>query len=137
MANGGWYGTQEEWDAAEHPLPQLDPILRDFAEKNGLTLSKNYKDWPERSLKAHMPLASLIQIFRVSLIADAWKVWVVCSEDRDGERFWKQGFVANGITGNELTLTLETLLQEGLARLTDWNARPQDLEFGTRLVRLP
>ena len=137
MANGGWHGTQPEWAAAEYPLPSLDPILTDFAKTNGLTLYKNYKDWPERSLKASMPLSSLIQIYRVDLISDAWRAWVVCSEDRSGERFWKRTFVADGITSHELTLRLESLLREGLTLLVEWNVRPQDLEFATKLASLP
>jgi len=135
MANGGWYGTQGEWDAAEHPLPLLDPIFKEFAEAHGFALSKNHKDWPERSLRADMPLASLIQVFRVDLDTDAWNVWAVCSEDRGGERFWKQDLIADGITGGELSALLKALLEEGLSRLVEWNARPQDLEFATKLSR--
>jgi hypothetical protein len=115
----------------------LDPIFEDFAGGNGFALSKNGKDWPERSLRADMPLASLIQVFRVDLNADAWKVWAVCSEDRFGEHFWKQALIADGVTGGLLSATLNSLLNEGLTRLVDWNARPEDLEFATKLGHLP
>jgi len=137
MANGGWYGTQAEWDAAEHPLPLLDSTFEAFAEANGFEFSKNHKDWPERSLKAHLPLASLIQVFRIDLNVDAWKVWVVCYEDRDGDRFWKEALLAGSITGSRLSVRLKGLLDEGLGRLVEWNARPQDLGFVTKLGRIP
>jgi hypothetical protein len=134
MANGGWYGTQEEWERAERPLPSLDPVFKQFAETHGFRLSKNGKDWPERSLKKDMPLSSLLQVFRVDLDKDAWKVWAVCSQDRGAERYWKQQMVADNITGEELTARLNVLLDQGLERLTDWNAHPEELEFATRIV---
>lgn len=133
MANGGWYGTQAEWDAAERPLSSLDPIFEEFAKANGFALSKNLKDWPERSLRANMPLASLLQVFRGSLDANAWKVWAVCSDDRGDRRYWQQAFIADGVTDNQLSAGLKTYLVEGLGRLTAWNAQPQDLVFATRI----
>ncbi len=51
MANGGWYGTPEEWKRIERPLLDLDPAIAEFARKIGLTVSKNPKDEPERSLQ--------------------------------------------------------------------------------------
>jgi len=137
MANGGWYGTQDEWESAEQPLPILDPIFEQFATAHLFELSKNAKDWPERSLHKEMPLNSLLQVFRAELEADAWNVWAVCSQDRGDERFWKQSMIARGITSNQLSASLNALLEEGLDYLAHWNAHPQDLEFATKLTRLP
>lgn len=133
MANGGWYGTQREWDLAEQPLPALDPALEEFAAIHAFRISKNAKDWPERSLKKDMPLSSLLQIFRVDLEMDSWKVWAVCSEDRVRERFWKQAIIADGVTGDQLSASLVSLLERGLDRLLEWNECPQDFEFATKL----
>jgi hypothetical protein len=133
MANGGWFGTQEEWEQAERPLPSLDPTLEQFANENGFELSRNGKDWPDRSLRKDMPLSSLLQVFRSELEADAWNVWVVCSDDRGAERYWKQEMIAKGITGEELKARLDLLLVEGLEFLKTWNARPQELEFATKI----
>ena len=133
MANGGWYGTQDEWEQAERPLPTLDPIFYQFAVDHGFKLSKNGKDWPERSLRTDMPLSSLLQVFRVNLDNDAWNVWAVCSQDRGAERYWKQQMIAQDITGEDLTARLNVLLEQGLQRLITWNARPEELEFATKI----
>ena len=51
MANGGWYGTKEEWQRIEKPLLEIDSIVDDFANELSLSVSKNHKDWPERSIE--------------------------------------------------------------------------------------
>ena len=51
MGYEGWSGTLEEWNRIEGPLLEIDPIIRDFAKKAGLTVTKNMKDWPERSMQ--------------------------------------------------------------------------------------
>lgn len=51
MGNGGWYGTEEEWKRIESPLIEIDPIIDEFAREEGLRVTKNLKDWPERSLR--------------------------------------------------------------------------------------
>ena len=51
MANEGWHGTQEEWGRIERPLLELDPVIDDFAKRARLAVTKNLKDWPERSLR--------------------------------------------------------------------------------------
>lgn len=51
MANGGWYDSKEEWQRIEAPLLEVDSIFEVFAAENGLAVSKNHKDWPERSIE--------------------------------------------------------------------------------------
>ncbi len=50
MGNGGWYGSEEEWSRIEVPLTHLDTELDRFARKHGLAVTRNAKDWSERSL---------------------------------------------------------------------------------------
>jgi hypothetical protein len=50
VGNGGWYGTNEEWNRIEAPLKLLDSELDRFARKHRLRVTKNLEDWPERSL---------------------------------------------------------------------------------------
>src|SRR5271156_1700038 len=97
MANGGWSGSREAWDQIERPLPSLDPIFQSFAERHGFVLSKNSKDWPERSLLKQMPLPSLIQVFRAAPEGDSWNAWAVCTEDRGSDRYWKREMLAEGM----------------------------------------
>jgi hypothetical protein len=46
MANGGWYGTDEEWQRLEGPLLGIDPVLEQFALEHGVAVTKNHKDSP-------------------------------------------------------------------------------------------
>ncbi len=46
MANGGWYGTDEEWRRIEAPLLAVDPTISSFAEDHKLALSKTTKTGP-------------------------------------------------------------------------------------------
>ena len=50
MANGRWYGTIEEWNEVEAPLIGVDSIINTFSNEFNLSLTKNYKDYPSRSM---------------------------------------------------------------------------------------
>ena len=50
MANGGWYGTKEEWERIERQLLEIDPIITGFAGDYGLNVTKNHEGCPERSM---------------------------------------------------------------------------------------
>ena len=137
MANGGWYGTEEEWREAEAPLLPLDERVDRFAVEHGFTLTRNHKDWPERSLTKDGRLECLIQIWRAELETDEWNVGAVCSEDRGRKRYWKRKRLADRITAEQLGASLDTLLAEGLELVTAWSSNPDSLEFATKLSRLP
>jgi hypothetical protein len=47
----GFYGSRNEWEELEAPLKKLDATLDAYALAEGMTLSRNYHDWPERSLR--------------------------------------------------------------------------------------
>jgi hypothetical protein len=44
MANGGWHGTEEEWQRREAPLLSIDPILEQFALEHGFAVSNKRTD---------------------------------------------------------------------------------------------
>jgi len=136
MANGGWYGTREEWEQAEAPLRRLDPVIERFAKAHGFGLLANYKDWPSRHLEKAMPLSCLLQVWRAELTEDAWNLWACCSEDRGKKRFWRQELLGDRISMDELEASIEPLLEAGLKWLKVWSANPQTLEFATYLSPL-
>ena len=133
MANGGWRGTQAEWDAFEAPLLPVDPLLEAFAEKHDFNLRKNHKDWAERSLSAQMPLRSLIQVFAVDETSDRWKVWACVSDDRPTGRYWLNEMLADDLPGGDLASELLGLLDHAYAKLVEWNVRPDTLQFAVSL----
>ena len=108
MANGGWYGTQELWERLQAPLLTIDAMLDHFAEAHGLLLSKNAKDCPERSLRWGDNPGCLIQIYPESEDGPTWNLWLCCSEDRGGSRYWRRDFAIQ-------------------SELTEWRADLKDL----------
>ena len=137
MGNGGWYGTREEWERLEAPLLRLDSKISDFAAGHGLTLSKNHKDWPERSLKWGESPRCLMQLHLADPDALTWHLWLCCSEDRDRERFWRHERLIDGETLSSFQHRFEELLERGFQRLEVWRAEPDQLEFATRIAAIP
>jgi hypothetical protein len=137
MANGGWYGTQEEWERLERPLLLVDPIIEKFAADHQLTISKNYKDWPERSVAWNDGPGCLIQLYLDDEKALTWKLWLCCSEDRGNQRFWKNEFLINGESVPSFSERLAELLAEGYGKLRGWQAHPEQLEYATTIAHIP
>jgi hypothetical protein len=135
MANGGWYGTKEAWERMELPLKQLDPALDQFAHKYELRVRKNAKDWPERSLIWGTDVRCLMQVFLVDQAAQTLNLWICASQDRDGNRFWKNETPRKEVRATELAQDLLDLLEAGKHKLDQWSAHPEELEFATKLAR--
>jgi hypothetical protein len=129
MANG-FQGSREEWDRLEAPLIALDPTLEAFARQRGLTLGKNHK-YPERSLTWGGSVSRLIQIFIAGDQGPTFNLWLCASEDRGGDRFWKQQFLLEAATGGELADGLESRLAYAHEIVASW--QPGDLQFATHL----
>jgi hypothetical protein len=133
MANGGWYGSEEEWKWLEAPLIELDPAIEAFAARTGLAVTKNLKDWPERSIRWGSDISCLIQIYLADKGALTWNLWLCCTRDVLGERFWRKGFLVKERPIGDFHGELPKLLSVGHERLIDWSNHPQKLEFATRL----
>jgi hypothetical protein len=135
MANGGWHGTKEEWDRIESPLKEIDSDLHQFSKKYGLLLTKNCKDWPERSLTWATDVQCLIQIFLVDAKALTFNLWICASQDRSDSRFWKQEMPCKEVSITEIKNNFLVRLEEGKRKIDYWSQHPEVLEFVTKLGR--
>jgi hypothetical protein len=127
----GFYGPKNEWDRMEAPLLRIDQVLEVFASVHGLQFSRNYHDWPERSLVWETSsIRKLIQIFLSNEKELTFTVWICASEDRDRQRFWKQKSLKVGVAIEDIVSTLEDLLTEAKDILDSWNTT--DLEAVSR-----
>jgi hypothetical protein len=133
MANGGWYGTKEEWARIENPLITIDPVIEEFATSAGLTVTKNLKDWPERSMRWGSGISCLIQIYLADQEALTWNIWLCCMRDAQGKRFWRRDFLIEKKPIGAFQGELPKLLRVGHERLIDWSNHPEALEFATKL----
>jgi len=133
MANGGWYGTKEKWKRLEGPLVEIDPVIDEFAQKIGVPVTKNFKDLPGRSIEWGGEIRCLIQIYLANEKELTWNIWICCSHDRDGSRYWKREFLIENKPIEDFSDRLPDLFAEGRARLINWSRHPENLEFATKL----
>lgn len=133
MANGGWYGTDEEWDRIEKPLLEIDSIIDDFANDLSLSVSKNYKDCPERSIEWGKEVRCLIQLYLVDEKLLTFNLWLCASQDRGGKRYWKHETSINAKQVFDFKDDLGLLLREGREKLLGWSKDNDQLEFATIL----
>ena len=137
MANGGWYGTAEEWSRIEAPLKALDSDLDRFASKYGLNVTKNHKDWPERSLAWETDVRCVIGIYLVDESLLTLNLWICASQDRNGSRFWKRETLRKEVQLPEMARDLLPALETGKCKLDHWSSHPEELEFATKLATWP
>jgi hypothetical protein len=135
MANGGWYGTKEEWDRIEGPIKSLDPMFEQFARKHDLVVTKNLKEWPERSIRWGNNVRCLMQAFLVDKTSLAVNFWICAYEDRGEGRYWKQEMLRQTVQASDLQNEGEKLLETGKRRLDHWSANPEELELATKLAK--
>ena len=133
MANGGWYGTMEEWEQIEKPLLEIDSIIGDFTNEFGLSVSKNHKDWPERSIEWGKEVRCLIQLYLSDEKLLTYNLWLCASQDRGDKRYWKKETSVNAKQLSEFKDDLASLLREGREKLVSWSENNDQLEFATTL----
>ena len=133
MANGGWYGTKDEWERIEGPLLEVDSILDDFASETGMTISKNYKDFPDRSFVWGDDVRCLIQLYLVDEKDLTFNLWLCASQDRGRKRFLKKDTPIKEQRVEQFKDSLAGELRKGHQRLVEWGNNPDNLEFATEL----
>lgn len=131
MANGGWHGTQEEWQRIEAPLLGIDSIIESFAAELALPVHRNYKDWPSRHIEWGSEVRCLIQLYLVNQDALTFNLWLCASEDRANKRYWKQETPIKNMPVSEFAGSLQAHLQEGHRKLMGWYKNSMQFEFAT------
>ena len=133
MANGGWYGTKEEWERIERPLLDVDPIIEAFAKEYDLSVSRNHKGWPERSMVWGKDIRCLIQLYLADEKSLTFSLWLCAYEDRAGKRYWKQETPIKERKVPDFKNDLASRLRKGRSKLLEWSADRNQLEFATTL----
>ena len=135
MANGGNWHNRAEWRRVEGPLQQLDPILAQFSKRLGLHVTKNQKDWPERTIVWGQGIQLLIQVYLANPEQLTFNMWLCASQDRDGKRYWKHETLIEGKPVAEFEGSFGSLLDEGRLKLESWSE--QQLEYATDVAAIP
>jgi len=131
MANGGYFNEQQ-WQKFEKPLLAVDSIINEFAESNGLEVTRNHKGWPERSMVwNNNNVHCLIQLYLASKDSLTFNLWLCASQDRGRERYWKQESPIKNRPIPEFSEQLFELLEEGREKLINWSNDPSEMEYAT------
>src|SRR4051794_22463718 len=97
-----FHGSKARWDALEGPLRVLDEALRTFAERHGITVSSNSRDWPDRSIVWGLSIRRLMQIYLVDEERVTYSFWICASEDRGMERYLRKELLKEAVTIAEM-----------------------------------
>ncbi|MEX0921439.1 MAG: hypothetical protein WDZ84_01575 [Rhodovibrionaceae bacterium] len=136
MANGGWYGTEEEWERIEAPFISLDTKLENFAALHCLQITRNHKSWPSRSMEWGEELRCFINLYLDDEETLGINLWICVSEDRGLKRYWRHEFLCNGTSLDEIAPRLHELLTIAKARLDEWQLQPERMVFATKLAKI-
>jgi len=118
----GFYGSDEEWKRMERPLLEVENDLQVFADKKGLKISKNYHNWPERSLTwSSRNIERLIQISVESDKHLTFTFWVCAYSDKQGKRFWKNKNIKKAVEFSKIKNKIQDLLEEGFTLAESWS----------------
>ena len=134
MGNGGFYGSKAEWERIESPLRAFDSELDIFSKRFSIPVSRNGRDWPDRSLIWGEPVSRLIQIYLADEKRLVYNFWLCASEDRGNKRYWKRQFLKEKVPASEILAELSELLVRGRTLLESWDG--DALEFATTLSPL-
>ena len=131
----GFHGPQVQWETLEMPLRALDGELRAFAERNGLALSSNSRNWPDRSIVWGDSIRRLIQIYLADDERLTYSFWLCASEDRDSKRYWRREVLKEAVPIGEIAADLSAQLEHGRKLLEGW--KTETFEFATTLSPPP
>jgi hypothetical protein len=125
MGNGGWHGTKEEWQRIESPLVEIDPIIEEFAKGAGFLVTKNLKDWPERSLRWEDDVWCLIQLYLENQRDVTFNLWLCATFQKENRQYLRQEFLFKDKPVGEFRRELSQFLREGRAKLLEWSQHPE------------
>jgi hypothetical protein len=105
----------------ESPLRKLDASLDAFATCHQMKLTKNYKEWPERSLCWGEEMERQIQVLLGDEEGLRFNVWIAAWQDREDGRYWKRASLANVLSIEEIQMRLDEILENGREALDSWS----------------
>jgi len=112
----------EDWERIEGPLRALDGELEAFAERHSIQLSRNFRQWPERSLRWTDELERHIQILLHDEENLLFSVWLAAWRDEGDVRHWKRLSLATAEPIEQLRERLGALLDEARTTVCAWTA---------------
>jgi len=117
----GFNGSNEVWEQMEAPFREIDKELSVFARTYRMKISKNYHNWPERSLRwSSNGIDRLIQIYLQDEKNLTYCVWICGSQDRKQGRFWKNAFLKKNVSWAEVCDGISESLATAYTNVESW-----------------
>jgi uncharacterized protein YbaP (TraB family) len=124
----GFAGSKDEWKKIEAPLLKIDKALKRFAQIKDLELSKNYHNWPERSLTRNEEgVERLIQIWLEDEKTMTFNFWICAWRDQGSQRYWKNMYLERNVDFCEIEGKLDDLLDQAMQILSSWKSEDLSL----------
>lgn len=120
MPNGFHASESEAWERLEGPLRRLDATLDAFAATHGMTVRRNYHNWPHRSLRWADELERAIEIGLVNERAPVYDVSGVAWAGQGPERTWRNERVREAQPVEMLEAGLDELLAHVRELVSGW-----------------
>ena len=116
----------------EAPFREIDKELFVFARTYRMQISKNYHNWPERSLRwSSNGIDTLIQVYLQDEKRLTNCVWICGSQDREQQRFWKNAFLRKNVAWAEVCDGISESLATAYKIVESWVS--SDLEPSTQI----
>ncbi len=119
MANG-FHGEQKDWEQLEKPLKRLDSILEKFTSAHRLVLTKNERNWPDRTIQWGDHPKVIIQVFLESEKESTYTMWVSASDERSRSEYWKHKTLLKSAPIDVLEQQLQDLLKKAHTTAIEW-----------------
>lgn len=130
----GFQGSRDAWERIAAPLRDVDDLLVDFAEREGLKLGKDERAWPNRSLTQSGEVTRKLEIFLADKHELTYGFCAYAWTDREQRRYLKRELLCEQSPWAELKDDVPGLLDEGLAIVRSW--APEDVPFAVDMPEL-
>lgn len=116
----GHRGSAERWAELEAPLQAIDHVLEEFAVQHEMEITKNYHNWPSRTLSWGRPVQRQLSFYLHDEDHQTFGFRLTAWEDRGRERYWKVEVVRNDIDSRELSEIAAQMLELGCETTAKW-----------------
>lgn len=120
----------DEWRKFEPLLESFDPQLRSFAERSGMAIRYNGRQWPSRGLECTGAnnVAQKIQLYVSPDNPETVSMWICAWQDRVDGRYWAERFLLKDVPPAECAVKLDQLLKEARNELDYLASHPEQLQ---------
>ena len=116
----GFHGSLEEWQRLTVPFQRLDPVLEKFAQENGASVRKDYRNTPCRFVEWSGDVHGSVNFLLADEQSLILRVHVAAWRDVAKQRLLKEEVLVHSSTAEGVADGLMELLMRGKKLLQSW-----------------